>query len=113
MLTSHDTEQSIMGLCVALEEETYNFATLSRDEAEAEADYKQAFATTMLELASNTELKMTAQTREAFVDDKCSGAFRTLKIAQARKGAGREMLLSLRSRLDAMRTLSATLRSQT
>lgn len=112
MLTPHQIEEAIGNLCLELETETYEYASLSDSEANAEADYKKLYATTMLELIGSPEFK-SAPMREAYVDDNCSHKYRALKIAQARRQSSREALLSLRSRLDAFRTLSATLRSQT
>ena len=57
--------------------------------------------------------KMTALTRAAMADLEASAEFRLYLLAKARKETTKEAMLSLRHRIDAMRTLAANVRYQT
>lgn len=114
VLTPHQIESSISELCYALEAETEHYAEISVSSAVAEADYKLAYATHMVAASFVvTEKRITADARGAGVDLLCAHEFQDWKVKEARRQATKESLLSIRARLDAMRTLSATLRSQT
>lgn len=113
LLTQGEVEESILALSDALEAETYEYAELSDTAATTEADYKIGHARAMIQFASDPEIKVTASVREARVDRHCAEQLRTWKLAEARRQSKKESLLSLRARLDAFRTLSANLRSQT
>ena len=112
ILTQGDIEQSILALCDELEEETYRYAELADLAAEAEADYKEKASRTFVAIA-NMDVKMTAGEKSARVDEMTCQELRIFKINEARRHASKEALLSLRARLDALRTLSANVRHQT
>lgn len=112
LLTQGDIETAIMRLSEELEAETYRYADLADLAANSEADYKIEAARLMIGL-SNTSLKMTAPERQARVDANTETSYRTWKINEARRQASKEALLSLRARLDSLRTLSANIRTQT
>jgi hypothetical protein len=111
-LTQHDVERLIVRIGDELEEETYRYATLSDTAAAAEADYKLKAARLFLTLAAEGT-KLLAAEKQAKVDVGSAEEYRTWKIAEARRQASREALLSYRARLDATRTLSANIRHQT
>jgi len=113
LLTQGEVETQIIALCNGLEEETYEYAELADLAATAEADYKILSAKAMISFAADTAIKVTAAVREAKVDQYCAEQLRSWKITEARRQSKKESLLSLRARLDAMRTLSANIRSQT
>lgn len=113
LLTQGEVEEQIMDLSHRLEHETYEYAELSDIAAVAEADYKILSARAMIQFAADPAIKVTSAVREAKVDRHCAEQLRAWKLAEARRQSKRESLLSLRSRLDAMRTLSANIRSQT
>ncbi len=108
-----DVEFAILDLCDALETETEQYAGLSELAAGAEADYKLKSAQTHVQLAASSSLKMTVHEKQARADLAANDQFRVFKIGEARKQASKEAMLSIRARLDAMRTLSASLRNQT
>ena len=66
-----------------------------------------------MQQAAHGSLKLTAAEKQARAELHAADELRVWKINEARRGASKEALLSLRARLDALRTLSATLRSQT
>jgi len=112
LLTQGDIEHSIVALSDQLEEQTYLYSQLSDHAAEAEADFKLEAGKQLIHLVA-TGAKMTAQEKQARVDVGCSQAFRTWKIAEARRQSCKEALLTLRARMDAQRSLAANVRHQT
>lgn len=108
-----DIEFAILDVCDALEAETDQYAGLSELAAETEAEYKLTYARAHVQLASNYTTKMTVHERQARADLASNDALKVWKIAEARRMASKEGLLSLRARMDALRTLSASLRNQT
>ena len=113
LLTQGDIETAILALSDELESQTYAYSELSDTAAVAEADYKIRLARALVGFAADPSIKMTATERQARVDLHCAAELRSWKIAEARRQATKETLLSLRSRLDAMRTLSANVRHST
>lgn len=106
-----EIEHKIIDIIETTEQATEEFEDLSRDAAEAEADYKrkQAHAT----LAVIEHGKMTVGEREARVTLMCADEHRHFLVMQAARNSKREYLLSLRGHLDALRTLNASVRNQT
>ncbi len=113
LLTQGEIEEGILALSDAIEEQTYLYAELSDMAAEKEADYKVRSARALVGLANDNSIKITAGERQARVDLHCAAELRDWKLAEARRQSSKEALLSLRSRLDAMRTLSANVRHST
>jgi hypothetical protein len=112
LLSQGEIETAIMRLSEELESVTYQYADLADKAATAEADYKLHSARLMVALA-NSPMKMTAPERQARVDAQSDDQYRIWKINEARRQASKEILLSLRARLDSLRTLSANIRNQT
>ena len=112
LLSQGEVETEIMRLSDELEAETYRYADLADLAATAEADYKHEAARLLVGL-SNTPTKITAVDKQARVDLQCDPKYRVWKINEARRQASKEALLSLRARLDSLRTLSANIRNQT
>lgn len=102
-----DIEENIVRLVVELEEETENFAIVSRDHAKKEAHYKTQWAQAYLKAQGPVK------ERESWADYRTSDALFDVKIADALMRAKREKLYSLRTSLDAYRTLAANIRAQT
>jgi hypothetical protein len=113
LLTSADVEQQILDIADALEAETYRYETLAAAAADSEADWKLGYARAIVQQASHGSMKLNAAEKQARAELYAADELRIWKINDARRAASKEALLSLRARLDALRTLSATLRSQT
>jgi len=109
-LTQGEVEAQILQAVEALEESTENYAILSDEAATAEADYKLRHARAIVTLS---DVKATAAEKGARADLTSAEELRAWKIAEARRQASKEHLLSLRARLDALRSLSANIRAQT
>jgi hypothetical protein len=112
LLAQAEIEEGIVALSEELERQTYIYAELSDSAAEKEADFKLQSAKHLIGLI-DSQVKMTAQEKQARCDWACAEAFRNWKIAEARRQACKEGLLSLRARLDAQRSLAANVRHQT
>lgn len=107
-----EVEGQILDICDAIEAETEQYASLSVIAATAEAKYKYIYARALVDMAAN-QTKMTAQERQARADIIANDQYRVYRIEEARRVSSKEGLLSLRAKLDALRTLSANLRHQT
>jgi len=112
LITQGEVEQQMQRLSDDLEAATELYGQQSDDAAEREYEYKHRYASRIVRLA-DTGRTMTAQTRAAMADLEASAEFRLHLLANARKQTTKEVMLSLRHRIDAMRTLAANVRYQT
>ena len=110
LLNQGQVETLIMQIADALDDATHHYAEVSDQAATAEADYKLRVARAVITLA-NTDAKMTALERQARADIASAEELRAWKTLEASRQATKEHLLSLRARLDALRTLNASIRS--
>jgi hypothetical protein len=101
-----DIENEIIRLLDELEEHTEAFESLSIDFAKKEALYKGSWAQEYL------SAKGSIKERESWADYKTDTLVYEYKIAEALVKTKREKLLSLRTAIDAMRTLNANVRVQ-
>jgi hypothetical protein len=99
-------EQEILRFIDLLEKETEAFEVLAVDAAKKEALYKSNWAREYL------SAKGSIKEREAWADYKMDEVNYDYKIAEALVKTKRELLLSVRSSMDAMRTLNANVRAQ-
>ena len=101
-----DIENSLLDLIEELEKETEAFERLAEDAAKKEALYKTNWAKEYL------SAKGSIKEREAWADYKLSDEVFDHKIAEGLMKAKREKLLSVRTSIDALRTLNANVRAQ-
>ncbi len=101
-----EVETEIMRLLELLEEHTEAFEQLAEDSAKKEALYKSNWAKEYL------SAKGSIREREAWADYKLSDESYDYKISEALVKAKREKLISLRTSIDALRTLNANVRAQ-
>ena len=101
-----EIENELLRLLSLLEEETEAFESLCGDAAKKEALYKSNWAKEYL------SAKGSIKEREAWADYKLDDVNYEYKIAEALVKTKREALLSLRTSIDAMRTLNANVRAQ-
>jgi hypothetical protein len=102
-----DVEEEIIRLLNLLESETEAFELLAEDSAKKEARYKSEWAKSYL--SANGSIKE----REAWADYQMESQTLDHKIAEALLKSKREKLTSLRTSIDALRTLNANVRSMT
>ncbi len=101
-----DIEEEIIRLMDMLEEETEAFERLAEDNAKKEALFKANWAKEYL------AAKGSIKEREAWADYKLGDESYDWKISDALVRAKREKLTSLRTSVDALRTLAANVRHQ-
>jgi hypothetical protein len=101
-----EIEGELMRLMDMLESETEAFESLAEDLAKKEALYKSNWAKEYL------SAKGSIKEREAWADYKLADENFDYKIAEALLKSKREKLLSLRTSIDALRTLNANVRIQ-
>jgi len=101
-----DIENELLRLMDKLERDTEEFEAISVDSAKKEARYKANWAKEYL--SASGAIKQ----REAWADYKLENDYYDYKIAEALLKSKREALLSIRSSIDAMRTLNANVRVQ-
>lgn len=101
-----EIENELLRLLSMLEEETEAFEKLCEDAAKKEALYKSNWAKEYL------AAKGSIKEREAWADYKLSDDSFDFKISEALVKAKREKLTSLRTSIDALRTLNANVRAQ-
>lgn len=101
-----DIENELVRLMDRLENETEQFETVAMDLAKKEAAYKSNWAKEYL------SAKGSIKEREAWADYKMDQQHFEYKCAEALVKAKREALLSIRSSMDAIRTLNANVRTQ-
>jgi hypothetical protein len=102
-----DVEEEIIRLLNLLETETEAFETLAVDGAKKEARYKAEWAKSYLSASGSIK------EREAWADYQMESKALDFKIAEGLLKAKREKLTSLRTSIDALRTLNANVRSMT
>jgi DNA-binding transcriptional regulator WhiA len=101
-----DVEEEIIRLLNLLEAETEAFEALAEDSAKKEARYKAEWAKAYLSATGSIK------EREAWSDYQMEKPALDYKIAEGLLKAKREKLTSLRTSIDALRTLNANVRSQ-
>ena len=101
-----EIEYELLRLTDMLEEETERFEDLAIDAAKKEAQHKSNWAKEYL------SAKGSIKEREAWADYKMADIAYDYKIAEALVKAKRERLSSLRTSIDALRTLNANVRAQ-
>ena len=101
-----EIESELLRLMELLENETEAFEMLAVDAAKKEALFKSNWAKEYL------AAKGSIKEREAWADYKLSDEIFDFKISEALVKSKREKLTSLRTSIDALRTLNANVRVQ-
>ena len=101
-----EIEEEIMRLTDLLESETEAFEQLAMDCAIKESNYNASWAKEYL------GAKGSIKEREAWADYKLEDMAMQYKISEALVKSKREKLHSLRTNIDALRTLAANVRAQ-
>ena len=101
-----EIESELLRLLEMLESETEAFEVLAEEAAKKDALYKSNWAKEYL------SAKGSIKEREAWADYKMDEFAYDYKIAESLVKSKREKLLSLRTSIDALRTLNANVRAQ-
>ncbi len=112
ILSQGEVEEQILAVSDAIEAEVHRYSGLADAAASAEADYKLRYAETVVRIA-DSQARMSIPERAARAELEAATELRRFKIMEARRQASKESLLSLRARLDALRSLSANIRAAT
>lgn len=110
VVTAHEAEQMLGRTLQRLENETLAFRDIQDRAAEAEADYRLAKGTKALAIIRSG---LPAKERDARIEVELDPERRAHLAAQAVLFSQRELLLTLRTRVEALRTISASIRGQT
>ena len=111
VLAQGEIESDILQIADEMETETERYEVLASEAAVAEADYKLRLSRAVVKLA-DSQARMTAQERQARAEIAAGEELRIWKLAEAKRQATKEALLTLRARLDALRSLAANVRHQ-
>lgn len=106
-LSQAQIEEELMRLKDLLEEATLEYSILAEDHAKKEARQKVAWAQAFIKQDGSVKY------RESMADYQTEDTLYDVKIADALTRAKKEKMLSLRSSMDALRTLAANVRAQT
>lgn len=116
-LTQAEVEGEISRLSSAMEDALDQLARNAIDAAEAEAEYKIKYAQKLLQAGglegSGRGGRTTVDEREAIALGQCEPEFRARLIKEAHHGVSQEKLRTMRSQIDALRTIAANIRAQT
>jgi len=116
VLSQAEVEHQIVQVDSALAAETARYAGLAEAAADAEADYKLAQAQGAMTIAARGDPPAnrggpSVAEKDAEVLLGCHREYRSHLLLAARLDATREALRSLRTRLDALRTIAANIRA--
>ena len=109
VISQGEIEERILRLCDQMDTTLDDYREVSEQRASAEADYKYAHSRALIEQGS----KSTVAAREAVAHLRASTQYREWRLLETRERACQQMLTSLRSQIDALRTLSANVRYMT
>lgn len=112
-MTPAQVEAHLEHLMAALEDATEAHADVCRRAAIAEADYRREKAIATVALIEHQATKMTADERGRRVEVHVAPAHKAYLLTAAEREANREALTSIRTRIEALRTLNANVRFNT
>jgi len=101
-----DVETALMELSKRLETEVEFFADVSTERAEAESEYKRQYHSIIVRMTSGTVTQ-----KESMAHVKSAVAFREWKISEASEKATQQKLISIRTQIESLRTISANVRA--
>jgi hypothetical protein len=105
-LTQDHVESEIQRLIRAMEAETERLPALARAASESEVAYRRERAKAYLKTEGPQHL------REAVADDASAGLLLERRIAESAFDVAKERLRTIRSALDAIRSINANIRGQ-
>src|SRR5262245_56084329 len=111
VLTPVEVERMIGNALRRLDEATTDYAEVNEKAAKAEADYRKAQAVKTLAILRHGEFA-SAKERDARIDLECSDEREAHLLLEAARNSAREHLNTLRTRVEALRTISASVRGQ-
>ena len=113
-LVQGEVEQLMSVLGRQLEEGTEEYAKLAEERAIAEADYKERYWTALIrqvDSSTGNGPRYTAAQKEARAGLAAKEEFRRFKLSEVREKAAQQFLVTIRARLDSLRTIAANVRA--
>ena len=107
MLTQADVEDELVRLSDRLEESTHELAKHMQAYAQAEVNFKRAFAQTFVKAEGAMDLREQIAVLET-ADERMAW-----RSAEALKDSTQELCRTYRNQIDALRTIGANVRAQT
>lgn len=105
MITPGQVEDELQRFMIRLEEATEHMAALGRAAGEAEVAHKVAYAQAFLRATGPVA------TREQLAVSETADAMLARRIAEVQLQSQREVLHTIRTQIDALRTIAANLRT--
>jgi len=112
VLTPVEVESRLLDLCDLLAAQTEEARTLAIQAAELESRWRLNRARQALKIRAAAEQRLTEGAVEAMVTDATAEDYHRMRLAQAEADAARDAMFSTRARLDALRTIAASMREQ-
>tara|TARA_Y100001951_G_C11235617_1_gene237253 strand:+ start:289 stop:654 length:366 start_codon:yes stop_codon:yes gene_type:complete len=109
-----EVEELLFRLGAQLEEGTEAYEKLAEERAVAEADYKERYWTALVRIvdsATGNGPRWTAAQKEARAGLMAKEEQRRFKLLEAREKAAQQSLITIRARMDSLRTVSANVRA--
>lgn len=111
ILTQVEAEQMLARTLRKMDELTHAHADICDEAAQAESDYRRAKGVKVLAILRTSEQeKWSAIKRDARIELELSEERHRHLVAQARVESSREALRTIRTRVEALRTISASIR---
>jgi len=101
-----DVEAMLLRLMGLLEKTVEEFAEISELRAEAEAEYKNQYHRMMIKMVDGT-----VSQKESMAQVRSSDAFREWKLLEAQEKGHQQRLISIRTQIESLRTISANVRA--
>ena len=109
-----EVEELMSVLGKQLEEGTETYEKLAEERAIAEADYKERYWSALIRQIDSTTgngPRWTASQKEARASLVSKEEWRRFKLLEAREKAAQQHLITIRARLDSLRTIAANVRA--
>ncbi len=106
-----EVEELMAVLGSQLEEGTEEFGKLAEERAIAEADYKERYWAALVRIVDEVGQRRTAAQRDAMASLMSKEEWRRYKLLEAREKAAQQYLITIRARLDSLRTMAANVRA--
>ena len=113
-LIQGEVEQLMSVLGKKLEEGTEDFSKLAEERAISEADYKERYWVALIQQVDSSTgngPRYTAAQKEARAGLAAKEEFRRFKLLEAREKSAQQYLVTIRARLDSLRTIAANVRA--
>lgn len=106
-----DVEGLLLTLGDQLDEGTVAFEKVAEERAIAEADWKERYWSALVRLVDDGPNRRTAAQREAMAGLMAKEELRRFRLLEAREKAAQQHLITIRARMDSLRTVSANVRA--